>query len=138
MAEPNLERAREAFDAFGRGDLEAYKDYFADDVVWHVSGNHPLSGSYRGKEALFQYFEKVRELTEGSLQIQPQAILADESHVGVFARVTAQRRGDRSRPGWCRLVRCLSCPRSRRSPGSSGSARWAVSSPASTWGPSAC
>lgn len=90
---PNLGRAREAFDTFDRGDLEAYKDFFADDVAWHVSGTHPLSGSYRGKDALFEYFGKVRELTHGSLRIQPESILADDSHVGVFARVTAQRDG---------------------------------------------
>jgi ketosteroid isomerase-like protein len=89
----NLIRAREAMETFTRGDVEAYKDYFADDVLWHVSGNHPLSGSYRGKEALFEYFNKVHELTQGSLRVQPETILADDSHLGIFARVTAQRDG---------------------------------------------
>jgi ketosteroid isomerase-like protein len=94
MAEnPNTARAREAMDTFSRGDLEAYKDYFADDVVWHVSGNHPLSGSYQGKEALFEYFNEVRELTQGTLVVRPEAILADDNHVGIFARVAAQRDG---------------------------------------------
>ena len=93
MAEANLDRAREAIETFSRGDLEAYKNYFADNVVWHVRGNHPLSGSYRGKEALFQYFDKVRELTQGSMKVEPEAILADDNHVGLFARVTAQRDG---------------------------------------------
>jgi ketosteroid isomerase-like protein len=95
MVETNLTRAREAFDAFSRGDFQAYRNYFADDVVWHVSGNHPLSGSYRGKEALFEYFDRVRELTDASLRVEPESVSADDGHVGVFARVTAERDGRR-------------------------------------------
>ena len=90
---PNATRAREAFDVFARSDLEGYKDYFAEDVVWHVGGRHPLSGNYRGRDALFDYFAKVRDLTGGTLTVEPQAILADDTHVGVFARVTAERDG---------------------------------------------
>ena len=47
--------------------------------------------------------------------------------------VTPRQRGDRPRAAGCRLVQCLSCPRSRRSPVSSASARSAGSSPESTW-----
>lgn len=91
---PSLTRAREAIEAFSRGDLESYKDFFADDVVWHVGGNHSFSGSYRGKEELFEYFGKVRTFTGETLDVRPEAILADDSHVGIFARVTAQRDGN--------------------------------------------
>lgn len=90
---PNVETASRALAAFSAGDLEAYKEFFADDVVWHVGGHHSLSGTYRGKDALFEYFVKVRELTDGTLTISTQRILGDEGHVGVFARVTATRNG---------------------------------------------
>ena len=46
--------------------------------------------------------------------------------------VTPRQRGDRPRAAGCRLVQCLSCPRSRRSPASCASARSAGSSPGST------
>jgi ketosteroid isomerase-like protein len=93
MDHPNLARARQAMEAFAAGDMEAYKQHFADDVVWHVSGHHPLSGTYRGKEALFEYFDRIGELTGGTLTVETQRILADEGHVGIFARVRAQRDG---------------------------------------------
>ena len=90
---PNVARARQALAAFAAGDIESYKQFFADDVAWHVSGHHPLSGTYRGKEELFEYFARIRELTGGSLRVETDRILADAGHVGIFARVTAQRDG---------------------------------------------
>lgn len=90
---PNTARASAALEAFGAGDLKAYAEFFADDVVWHVGGHHPLSGTYRGKETLFEYFARVRDLTDGSLALETKRILADDGHVGVFARVTARRNG---------------------------------------------
>jgi ketosteroid isomerase-like protein len=94
MAEhPNVARARQAFATFNRGDFAAYEQFFTDDVVWHVGGNHALSGDYQGRDALFAYFDKVRQLTGGSLRTAAQDILADETHCGVFTRVTAEREG---------------------------------------------
>jgi ketosteroid isomerase-like protein len=91
---PNVALVRRAIDTFNRGDFDAYRDFFTEDVVWHVGGNHPLSGDYQGRDAIFAYFEKVRELTGGGLRSEPQDILADDSHCGVFTHVTADR-GDR-------------------------------------------
>jgi uncharacterized protein len=94
MAEhPNVARARAAFEAFDRGDFAAYRQVFTEDVVWHVGGRHPLSGDYRGRDALFDYFDRVRQLTGGSLRTTPEDILADDAHCGVFTRVTAEREG---------------------------------------------
>lgn len=88
---PGVQRARDAIDAFGRGDLDAYMNFFAEDVVWHAGGSHPLSGDYRGRERLRAYFENVRDLTGGSLTVQPISILANDRHTAMITRVTAQR-----------------------------------------------
>lgn len=94
MAEhPNVSVLRQAFAMFNQGDVEGYRQFFTEDVVWHVGGQHPLSGDYQGRDAIFEYFAKVRELTVGSLRSEPQDILADDAHGGVFAHVTAQREG---------------------------------------------
>jgi ketosteroid isomerase-like protein len=45
---PNATKAREAMDSFNRGDIQAFADYLADDVVWHQIGAETLNG----KEAL--------------------------------------------------------------------------------------
>jgi ketosteroid isomerase-like protein len=88
---PNIRRAKEAIATFNRGDLEGYRQFFDSDVVWHVAGNHPLSGDYHGREALFEYFARVRELTGGTLQVSPEEYLADDDHLGIFTRVRGQR-----------------------------------------------
>jgi ketosteroid isomerase-like protein len=84
---------REHSSVFNRGDFEDYRRFFTDDVVWHVGGNHPMSGDYRGLESIFEYFERVRQLTAGTLRSEPLDILADDTHIGVFAHVTAERQG---------------------------------------------
>lgn len=88
---PNVARAKDAIATFNRGDLDAYMNFFSEDVLWHVAGNHPLSGDYRGTPALLDYFVRARELTGGSLQVQPEEYLADDEHLGIFARVYGQR-----------------------------------------------
>ncbi len=86
-------RARESIELVQKGEFDKLRDYYTDDIVWHVGGNHPLSGDYQGKEELIGYFEQVRSQTGGTLTIEPESILAGDQHVGMFTRVTAQRDG---------------------------------------------
>jgi ketosteroid isomerase-like protein len=90
---PNVERIRDALAAYNRGDLESMRSFLAEDVVWHVGGNHPLSGDYRGRDAVFDYYAKVRDLTGGTLTLEPLDILANDRHGGIFMRVSGQREG---------------------------------------------
>lgn len=91
---PGVTRAKQYLAQFATGDLESLRDFYSDDVLWHVGGNHPLSGDYRGKEALFEYFRKVQEMTAGSLTLEAQTILASDRHTAMFTRVRGER-GDR-------------------------------------------
>jgi uncharacterized protein len=90
---PNVARIREALDAYNRGDLEAMRSFIADDIVWHVGGDHPLSGDRRGRDEVFEYYRQVREMTGGTLTVEPLDILANERHAGIFMRVTGRRDG---------------------------------------------
>jgi ketosteroid isomerase-like protein len=86
---PQVTRRREYLDAFAKGDLDAMRDFFTDDVVWHVAGSHPLSGDYRGKEALFDYFARSRG--QASLELEPTGILGNDQHVATFLKVRGTR-----------------------------------------------
>jgi ketosteroid isomerase-like protein len=55
----NIDSARSAYDAFGRGDLEALKDQFAEDAVWVTSDELPLGGETRGREAILANFAQI-------------------------------------------------------------------------------
>lgn len=92
----NVARMRDALETFNRGDLDAYREFFADDVVWFVRGAHPMAGAYRGIDALFDYFARAREVTGGSLRIEPIDIVADDHHAGVVASVRGHREDGRT------------------------------------------
>ena len=53
----NVETAKESYEAFGRGDLQALK--FTDDVVWVTSDALPLGGETRGRDAVLQNFSQL-------------------------------------------------------------------------------
>jgi uncharacterized protein len=96
MAEhPNVARMRDAYAAFAKGDLATLSDHIAEDVLWHDAGRNQLSGDYRGREAVYGFFGKLMEITEGSLHLDLQAAFADDEH-GVAVVVATASRGGRS------------------------------------------
>jgi ketosteroid isomerase-like protein len=90
---PNAARVREGFEAFNRGDPDAMRPFLAEDVLWHVGGDHPLSGDYRGRDAALGYVAKVVELTGGTLRGEPHDILVNDRHAGIFMHITGERDG---------------------------------------------
>ena len=96
MAEhPNVARIRDGYAAFAKGDFAALTDLLAEDLVWHQGGRSQLAGDYRGREAVFGYFAKLMEVTEGSFHVDVHAVLADDEH-GVALTVATASRGGRS------------------------------------------
>jgi ketosteroid isomerase-like protein len=92
---PIAGRVREALLAFNQGDWERLATFLAEDVVWHVGGNHHLSGDYRGREAALAYCAEAFQLAGGTLYGEPVEILVSDRHAGVFNHVTGRRNGKR-------------------------------------------
>lgn len=95
MAHPNEDLVRRGYDAFMAGDMETLNELFADDIVWHAPGRNALSGDHRGKDAVFAVFAKLAELTGGTFKLEIHDVLANDEHVVVLARSTAERDGKR-------------------------------------------
>lgn len=55
----NVDTARRAYEAFGRGDLEALSGDFADDAVWYTSEELPLGGETKGRDAIMANFAQI-------------------------------------------------------------------------------
>jgi ketosteroid isomerase-like protein len=91
---PNVQRMRDGYVAFGKGDLAALEDLLTEDVVWHVAGRSSLAGTYSGRTAVFEFFGKIMEITEGSFRAEPLTLLADDHYGCAPVRITAHR-GDR-------------------------------------------
>ncbi len=55
----NVDTARAAYEAFGRGDFAALQNDFADDAVWYTSEELPLGGETQGREAIMGNFAQI-------------------------------------------------------------------------------
>jgi uncharacterized protein len=55
----NVDTARSAYEAFGRGDLAALQGDFAEDAVWYTSEELPLGGETRGRDAIIANFAQI-------------------------------------------------------------------------------
>jgi ketosteroid isomerase-like protein len=82
---------RAALAQYSSGDLAAVSSLLADEIVWHVGGHHPYSGTYKGRDAVFGYFEKVRQATAGTMRLEPVDVLVGDRYAGLLLRARATR-----------------------------------------------
>jgi uncharacterized protein len=90
---PNAARIRDGYTAFAKGDFAALNDLFAEDLLWYVGGRNQLSGEYRGRDAVYGFFGKLMEVTEGSFHLDLHAVFADDEHAVALVIGTASRGG---------------------------------------------
>ena len=94
MAEhPNVELLRKGYAAYGSGDMDTITELFADDILWHIAGRSPLSGDYKGRDAVFGFFGKLMELSNGTSSLEVHDILANDEHGVALVTGTATRGG---------------------------------------------
>jgi ketosteroid isomerase-like protein len=55
----NIDTARSAYEAFGRGDLATLKEMLSDDGTWYTSDELPLGGETQGSEAIIGEFAQI-------------------------------------------------------------------------------
>jgi len=70
----NVDTARNAYDAFGRGDLAALQVDFAEDAVWYTSDELPLGGETRGREAIMGNFAQIPNYWT-SFSVEPEEFI---------------------------------------------------------------
>jgi ketosteroid isomerase-like protein len=57
MAQENVEIVKEFTSLFEKGDRDAWRDYFASDVVWDTSASSmPSAGVFSGHEGIERFF----------------------------------------------------------------------------------
>jgi len=90
---PNILRYRHALQAFNENDLDAAKKAFSEDMVYRFPGKSPIAGKYHGIEQFFKALQLIKDMTGGSLVIEPRIVFADGQVVMVYGHATAQREG---------------------------------------------
>jgi uncharacterized protein len=68
----NVEIVEKMYHCFKSGDMETLKrDVFAEDLVWHLPGHHPLAGTKCGVAEVLAFFGRLRSL---GLQVTPSGM----------------------------------------------------------------
>ena len=70
----NLDNARAAYEAFGRGDLDALMEDFAEDAVWVTSDELPLGGEVQGRDQILSNFAQIPNYWS-SFSVEPEEFL---------------------------------------------------------------
>ena len=86
----NTDAAKAAYDAFGRGDLEALE--FADDVVWVTSDELPLGGEVSGRDAVLGNFAQIPNYWS-EFSVTPERFVEDGDTVVVTGTQKATGKG---------------------------------------------
>src|SRR5438067_11988045 len=73
--------------------MDIINELFADDILWHVAGHSALSGEYKGKDQVFEFFGKLMELTDGTSKLEIHDILANDEHGVALLNGSASRKG---------------------------------------------
>lgn len=84
-ASENKASTQAAYQAFAAGDLDGAMRDMADDIEWIVPGESTISGTYRGKDEVLNFF---MVLAGKSFQTQPEHFIADGDHVVVLTRIS--------------------------------------------------
>jgi ketosteroid isomerase-like protein len=95
MAEhPHAALVRKGYEAFQRGDMDTLRGLISGDAAHHVPGDHPLSGDYKGQDAIIDMYRRLNEETNGTLRVELLQVLVDgRGHAVTLHRSTAQRGG---------------------------------------------
>jgi ketosteroid isomerase-like protein len=70
----NVESAKAAYDAFGRGDLAALQEDFAEDAVWVTSDELPLGGVTEGRDQIMANFAQIPNYWS-SFSVEPEEFI---------------------------------------------------------------
>ncbi|MCJ8307429.1 MAG: nuclear transport factor 2 family protein [Hyphomicrobiales bacterium] len=57
--EDNMKVVQDFFAAYGKGDLKAIAAVMDEDVLWHIPGRHPLSGTKNGRDEVLAFFAQL-------------------------------------------------------------------------------
>jgi ketosteroid isomerase-like protein len=87
----DLEAVRRSYEAFNRGDLEAWLGWFSADATWQAAREDPDAALHSGLDEIRRYAEGWIEAYEG-LRCEPQEIIEGGRGYVVWVRVTGTGR----------------------------------------------
>ena len=101
----NVAQHRRGHEAFSRGDLDTLTEVIAEDTLWHTAGRSLISGERQGRDAVFAFFDKIGELTGGTLEIEDQFFMGDGDRTVALFKIRGSRGDKRLDADFCEVVR---------------------------------
>ncbi len=96
MAQDNVDVVQSAWDAFGRGDIDAVLEAIAPSAETRLPESLPWGGTYTGPDG-FQDFLAKLDATYEQFSATPDKVLgADDNHVVVVAKTRGRSKGGTS------------------------------------------
>ena len=93
MAQDNVDVVQGAWDAFGRGDIDAVLEAISPAAETRVPDSLPWGGTYTGQDGFQDFLAKLSDSFE-AFSSTPQKVLgADDNHVVVVAKTKARTKG---------------------------------------------
>ncbi len=89
-------------EAFKRKDWDAATEFWADDIVLHAQGRHPLAGDFFGKQAFLDHVGQVSAQLGGTIElVEVYDVMFSTEHAVAWVKERAVRGGAESsvRPG---------------------------------------
>jgi uncharacterized protein len=74
MSSENVDLVKQAYEAFGRGDLDAIAEGFDEQVEWWTSEEVPNGGTIKGRDAVIQSFAAIGDDWD-EFTLQPEQFL---------------------------------------------------------------
>ena len=87
---PNAAFATAFWDAVAQGDSDAVRALLAHEVIWRAGGGHPLSGEFRGPDAVIDYLARVGESAD-ELTTELKDIFVNDQGAVVLYHLSARR-----------------------------------------------
>ncbi|MCA2203376.1 nuclear transport factor 2 family protein [Streptomyces griseoincarnatus] len=109
MAEhPHAMLVRKGYEAFSRGDMDALRGLMSADATYHVPGNHPLAGDFKGQDAIIGFYERLAQESGGTMDVELRTVLVDgRGHAVAVHRVRAERKGEHFEQMGCYIFRIV-------------------------------
>src|SRR5437016_5021882 len=89
----NVEKVKQMYAAFGRGDIQTILNESAEDVIWDEPGTSilPTAGRYQGREGVGKFFANVAQTWDFE-SFEPQEFIAQGDKVIVLGYYRARAR----------------------------------------------